>query len=90
MNTPEDRVRWALRETAEDISPTDVPRLRLPDGPGRSRLARGWPSWLTPLAAAAAVGGRLGATHPQAARPGPATGPGRTRCWPVSRATTSC
>ena len=58
MNTPEDRVRWALRETAEDISPTDVPLLRLPDGPGRSRLARGrrgWPPWLTPLAAAAAV-----------------------------------
>lgn len=65
MNTPEDRVRWALRETAEDISRTDVPLLRLPDGPGRSRLARGWrgwPSWLTPLAAAAAVAAVLAAT----------------------------
>src|SRR5581483_5943596 len=65
MNTSEDRVRQALRETAEDISPTDVPLLRLPDGPGRSRLARGWrgwPSWLTPLAAAAAVAAVLAAT----------------------------
>jgi len=73
MNTPENRVRWALRETAEDISPTDVPRLRLPDGPGRSRLARGWPSWLTPLAAAAAVAAVLAATLALtggAARPG--------------------
>jgi hypothetical protein len=65
MNTPEDRVRWALRETAEDISATDVPLLRLPDGPGRSRLARrwrAWAPWLTPLAAAAAVAAVLAAT----------------------------
>ena len=58
MNTPEDWVRRALRETAEDISRTDVPLLRLPDEAGRGRLARGWrgwPPWLTPLAAAAAV-----------------------------------
>ena len=65
MNTLEDRVRRALRETAEDISRTDVPPLRLPDGAGRGRLARGWrgwPSWLTPLAAAAAVAAVLAAT----------------------------
>jgi hypothetical protein len=82
MNTLEDRVRWALRETAEDISPADVPLLRLPDGAGRGsaahgRLAhgwRGWPPWLTPLAAAAAVAAVLGATlilTGAPARPGP-------------------
>jgi hypothetical protein len=76
MNTLEDRVRRALREAAEDISRTDVPLLRLPDGAGRSRLARGrrgWPSWLTPLAAAAAVAAVLAATLALtggAARPG--------------------
>ena len=65
MNTLEDRVRRALRETAEDISWTDVPPLRLPDRAGRGRLARGWrgwPPWLTPLAAAAAVAAVLAAT----------------------------
>jgi hypothetical protein len=65
MNTPEDRVRQALREAAEDISWTDVPPLRLPDRAGRGRLARGWrawPPWLTPLAAAAAVAAVLAAT----------------------------
>jgi len=65
MNTPEERVRRALRETAEDISPMDVPLLRLPDRAGRGRLARGWRGWapwLTPLAAAAAVAAVLAAT----------------------------
>ena len=65
MNTPEDRVRQALREAAEDISWTDVPQLRLPDRAGHGRLARGWwswPPWLTPLAAAAAVAAVLAAT----------------------------
>jgi hypothetical protein len=67
MNTLEDRVRWALRETAEDISPADVPLLRRPEGArlgraGQGRLARGWRGWLTPLAAAAAVAAVLAAT----------------------------
>ena len=65
MNTPEDWVRRALRETAEDISRADVPLLRLPDGAGRGRLARGWRGWLpwlTPLAAAAAVAAVVAAT----------------------------
>jgi hypothetical protein len=65
MNTPEDRLRQALREAAEDISWTDVPPLWLPERAGRGRLARGWrgwPPWLTPLAAAAAVAAVLAAT----------------------------
>ena len=80
MNTLEDRVRRALRETAEDISRTDVPLLRLPDRAGRGRLARGWrgwPPWLTPLAAAAAVAAVLAATLALTggpARPGHRTG----------------
>ena len=61
----EDRVRRALRETAEEITPLDVPPLRLgqaarggPTGNGRlphAQWALSWPGWLTPLAAAAAV-----------------------------------
>jgi hypothetical protein len=72
MSMLEDRVRRALRETAEEISPLDVPPLRLPDADGRGPLARGrrwpgrraggWPGWLTPLAAAAAVAAVLAAT----------------------------
>lgn len=81
MNTLEDRVRRALRETAEDISWTDVPLLRLPDGAGRGRLARGWrgwPPWLAPLAAATAVAAVVAATlvltSGGPARPGHRTG----------------
>jgi hypothetical protein len=57
MNTMEDKVRLALRETGEEISPHGVPPLRL-RGTRRARLPRvpgRWGTWLTPLAAAAAV-----------------------------------
>ena len=72
MTMLEDRVRRALRETAEEVTHRDVPPLQLPDGGGRgaaarSWLARGrqatrWPGWFTPLAAAAAVAAVLAAT----------------------------
>jgi hypothetical protein len=57
MNTLEDKVRLALRDTGEEISPHSVPPLRL-RGTGRARLPRipgRWGTWLAPLAAAAAV-----------------------------------
>ena len=57
MNTLEDKVRLALRDTGEEISPRSVPPLRLRDT-RRARLPRiprRWGTWLTPLAAAAAV-----------------------------------
>ena len=57
MNTIEDKVRLALRETGGEISPHSVPPLRLQDT-RRTRLPRipgRWATWLTPLAAAAAV-----------------------------------
>jgi hypothetical protein len=72
MSMLEDRVRRALRETAEEITPLDVPPLRLgqtagggPGGDGRlprARWAISWPGWLTPLAAAAAVAAVLAAS----------------------------
>jgi anti-sigma factor RsiW len=58
MNTTEDKVRMALRETGEEISPRSVPPLRLRSDRRRARLPRipgRWSTWLTPLAAAAAV-----------------------------------
>ena len=58
MNTVEDQVRMALRETGEEISPRSVPPLRLRDTRRRARLPRipgRWRTWLTPLAAAGAV-----------------------------------
>ena len=72
MSTLEEQVRQALHETAEDITPLDVPPLRLTEGDGhgsagrgslaRGRRAAGWPTWLTPLAAAAAVAAVVAAT----------------------------
>jgi hypothetical protein len=59
MNTMEDRLRAALEETAEEISPHGVPPLRLNRArrlglPGFGDRHR-WAAWLAPLAAAAAV-----------------------------------
>jgi hypothetical protein len=76
MSMLEDRVRQALRETAEEITPLDVPPLRLSSADGRSADGRGpagrgrrwrgrragWPGWLIPLAAAAAVAAVLAGT----------------------------
>jgi hypothetical protein len=58
MNTLEDQVRAALRETAGEITPLGVPPLRLQDGRSQRPPAvatRRWPAGLVPLAAAASV-----------------------------------
>jgi hypothetical protein len=63
MNTLEDRVRAAIRATAEEIAPGGIPPLSLAAKlqrrwPGPAGLARGrtgWPRVLVPLAAAASV-----------------------------------
>ncbi|HEY2125548.1 MAG TPA: hypothetical protein VGH77_00020 [Streptosporangiaceae bacterium] len=80
MTMLEEQVRRAMRETAAEISPLNVPPLRLPGGsergttgPGRlprGRLAARWPGWLTPLAAAAAVAAVLAATLTLTGGPG--------------------
>jgi hypothetical protein len=60
MNTLEDKVRAALRESAGEITSQSVPPLRLPGArlrPSRTGPAgrRRWAVWLAPLAAAASV-----------------------------------
>ena len=58
MNTVEDKVRMALRDTGEEIAPHTVPPLRLRStrrGAHWPRIPGRWGTWLTPLAAAAAV-----------------------------------
>jgi hypothetical protein len=61
MNTVEDRLRAALRETAGEVTPQSVPPLRMHRAPGRRRgmagpaARRRWAAWLAPLAAAASV-----------------------------------
>jgi hypothetical protein len=59
MNTVEDRLRAALRETAGEVTPQSVPPLRLLGARGRGvagpAARRRWAAWLTPLAAAASV-----------------------------------
>jgi hypothetical protein len=82
MNTIEDKVRLALRDTGEEIGPRSVPPLRL-QGTRRARLPRipgRWGTWLTPLAAAAAVAAVVAASlaisttfHGHTRATGPAT-----------------
>jgi hypothetical protein len=61
MNTVEDRLRAALRETAGEVTPQSVPPLRLHRAQSRRGGMAGpagrrrWAAWLTPLAAAASV-----------------------------------
>jgi hypothetical protein len=61
MNTVEDRLRAALRETAGEVTPQSVPPPRLHRPPGRrgsmagTAARRRWAAWLAPLAAAASV-----------------------------------
>jgi len=61
MNTVEDRLRAALRETAGEVTPQSVPSLHLDRVQDRGRglagptARRRWAAWLTPLAAAASV-----------------------------------
>jgi hypothetical protein len=89
MNTLEDKVRAALRETAGEITPRSVPPLRLHDarrpGPLGGVARRRWPTWLVPLAAAAsvaiviaaslAVSGVLRVRHPGTSTSGHQAGP---------------
>lgn len=62
MNTIEDSFRAATKAAADTVAPGSAPPLKLPDVPeGRGWLRRarfqpgGWPGWLAPVAAAAAV-----------------------------------
>jgi hypothetical protein len=79
MTPLEEKLRAALRETADEI-PADLPPLRLDPRPARIRRRR-WILWSAPLASAAAVvaliAGSLAVTgglpHCPPARPHPAT-----------------
>ena len=60
MNVLEDKLRTALRETGEEITPHSVPPLQLRRARRRLGLPppttrRRWSAWLAPLAAAASV-----------------------------------
>jgi hypothetical protein len=58
MNLLEEKLAAVLRETGEQITPDNVPPLRLRGSRRRvalPRLPRRWMAWLTPLAAAPAV-----------------------------------
>lgn len=59
MNSLEQKVRTAMRQTGEEIAPYSVPPLQLRRarrlGLPRPTAPRRWSSWLTPLAAAAAT-----------------------------------
>src|SRR5262249_56299555 len=85
MNQLEEKLATALRQTGEQISPDSVPPLRLRTRRRRvilPRLPRHWMSWLTPLAAAAAVAGVVAASlvisapfHGPTPNVGPASAP---------------
>jgi hypothetical protein len=87
MNTVEDQVRMALRETGEEISPRSVPPLRLRDTRRRARLPRipgRWRAWLTPLAAAGAVAAVVAGSLAISATfhgPSRSTGPAAAARW---------
>ena len=49
MNTVEDRLRTALRETAGEVTPQSVPPLRLHRPPGRRRGMAGMGSGVSCL-----------------------------------------
>jgi hypothetical protein len=60
MNTLEDKIRAAMRETGEEVSPHSVPPLHLRGtrrrfGFPRAVARRRWMTWLAPVTAAAAV-----------------------------------
>jgi hypothetical protein len=57
MNAIDQRLRAAMRETADEIPPGGIPPLRLPPGRPGAAYAGGIPRWrwLAPLGAAAAV-----------------------------------
>lgn len=86
MNTMEDKVRLALRETGEEIGPRTVPPLRLQDTrlTRQPRVPARWRAWLTPLAAAVAVAAVVAASlaistafHGHT----PTTGPAAAKRW---------
>jgi hypothetical protein len=84
MNGIGQRLRAAMRDTAEEITPDTIPPLRLPSGqPGQP--GRAWPGgvprwrWLAPVGAAVAVVAVVAAALALASgppRPGPRPGPG--------------
>lgn len=74
MNAIEQRLRAALRDTADEITPGGIPPLRLPPGPPRrpgAAHAGGTPRWrwLAPVGAAAAVVTIVAAALALASRP---------------------
>ncbi len=95
MTMLEEQVRRAMRETAAEISPLDVPPLRLPGGSGRGTTGPGRltarPTGRALAGLADPARGRRGGgrragchTHPHR-RPGPARPP-----YPAGRATGQC
>jgi len=101
VNTLESRLRAELRAESELIRPGGIPPLGLPEPNGRPAARpravgrRRWPSWLTPVAAAAAVlavvAGALIVTHmpPGGTARRPATGTAYSHLPPYYAVTVS-